>query len=383
MREKLVLHYIDEIENLIKFKRVESSSFELESQLEGVAQESDKRLFRAIDRLITKLWQANNFLEGLSQGDLNREVPSDNLIISPFKQLHANLSHLVWQVERLSHGDYNQKIDFLGDFSLHFNRLIDFLKEKRRVEEQLKINEEKYRQLAESLTRLNEDKNRFLKVIAHDLRSPFTTLLGFTDILLTNFRDWDESVIEEQLLILNETARNTYNLLSDLLLWSISQSGTLPFNPTEISLKGVVEELLAEKKSQLENKEIECDISKLGEYKLLADENMVKTVIRNLLSNAIKFSYPGGRVEIKSEERAPFVEIVIVDFGVGIAEEKLEKLFDFASSYSTRGTNNEEGTGLGLSLSKDFLERHGAKIWIESVVGEGSQVHFTLPILNS
>lgn len=315
---------------------------------------------------MTKIDEANGFVEGLSKGKLDIEVPRHNLLISPFKQLHANLSHLVWQVQRISEGNYNHKIDFLGDFSIYLNKLIHFLKEKQQIQKEL--------------SHLNADKDRFMQILAHDLRSPFNALLGFTDLLIENFREYDFDEIEMQLSIINQTALKTYHLLNDLLLWSQSQSGKLPFEPEKLNFIVICNEILEGKQNQLSSKNLAVNCFESETIFIQSDINMLKTILRNLISNAIKFTPKNGKITIYAKKDQENAIITVSDNGVGMSTENQQKLWDISNPFTTKGTEKEEGTGLGLMLCKDFVEKHGGKIWVESELGKGSSFKFTMPL---
>lgn len=367
--QELSVYFTKQLEQLLKFSTSEKLGVEVQSSIEKLQDNYSQDLFSVIAELIEKLNEANNFISDLSKGHLDVEVPRHNLLISPFKQLHSNLSHLDWQVERISEGDFNQKIDFLGDFSLHFNKLISFLREKDRLEREL--------------SQLNEDKDRFMQILAHDLRNPFTVLLGLSDLLLANFREYDSEQIEMQLSMLSQTAHSTYNLLSDLLLWSRSQSGKLPFEPTKFNLIEICKEILVGKKNMFSAKKITIDCVETHPIYVLADLNMVKTILRNLISNAIKFTNSGGHIVIDTQIDMDNVIVSIFDNGVGISAQNQVKLWDIAESFVTEGTEHEQGTGLGLTLCREFVEKHGGKIWVESELGKGSNFRFTLPIFSN
>ncbi len=363
---ELSIYLTKQINQLIKFEASETPGPEIQSSIDLIEDKNTKDLFLAVNELMSKLNEANSFVDGLSKGHLDVEVPRHNLLISPFKQLHANLSHLVWQVKRISEGDLNQEIDFLGDFSLHFNKLISFLKEKELYEK--------------ALSQLNDDKDRFMQILAHDLRSPFTALLGFSDILLSNFREYDSDEIEMQLSLLSQTAHSTYNLLNDLLLWSMSQSGKLPFYPKRLSFIDICNEVLSCKCNQADSKNIKIGCSEKEPIYLFADINMIKTVLRNLITNAIKFTHINGEVTLYAQKEGEFATISVCDNGVGISPNNQLKLWDFTTPFATEGTEHEQGTGLGLLLCKEFVEKHGGKIWVESELGKGSNFKFTMPL---
>jgi len=232
----------------------------------------------------------------------------------------------------------------------------------------------------EKLERLNEDKDRFMSILAHDLRSPFNSILGFLDLLLLNIRKYDTDKIEKHINIVYNSAQNTYNLLEDLLIWAGAQSGKVPFEPEQIKLIAICQNVIENLKLNANVKNI--SISYLGgdEICLFADANMLNAILRNLISNAIKFTKHNGLIEIHAEKNGTSATIIVSDNGVGIAAESIRKLFDSSQINTTVGTANEKGTGLGLLLCKEFIEKHGGNIWAESELGRGSDFKFTIPL---
>jgi signal transduction histidine kinase len=246
-------------------------------------------------------------------------------------------------------------------------------KEKRAAE--LIITNEELQQLLQ----LNADKDRFISILAHDLRSPFSSILGFLLLLSDNIRSYTIKEIEEHIKIINQSAQNTYNLLEDLILWTMSQSGKLPYEPQKLIFNEVCKEVMGILKSIANAKNITLNYFIPEEITVFADINMLKTVLRNLVSNAIKFTNPGGRIDIYARKSEANITISVSDNGIGMEPENVQTLFDISKTQTTKGTGDESGTGLGLFLCKEFIEKHGGKIWVESEVGKGSEFKFTLP----
>lgn len=236
-----------------------------------------------------------------------------------------------------------------------------------------------------ALKKSNETKDKFFSIIAHDLKSPFNAMLGFSNILNDNFDDYDKKDHKEFFGIIHKSINNMYRLLENLLLWARTQKGNIEFNPEKINLY-----LLANESNEL--------LAQLAEHKRIkiinqipkniyvdADKDMLSTIIRNLLSNAIKFTPKGGEITItatlsSTKNHKNFTTISIKDSGVGISKKMQSKLFDISETTSTQGTEKETGTGLGLILCKEFVEKHSGEIWIESEVGKGSVANFTIPV---
>jgi len=231
----------------------------------------------------------------------------------------------------------------------------------------------------EELKKLNEDKDRFLSIIGHDLRNPFNSILGFTGVLLKNIRKYDIDSIEYFLTFIQKTAQNTFHILDDLLTWSKAQSNKINYEVQRLNLHNVCLETVDIMLSYAINKKISIDISVNEHINLFADVNIVKIVLRNLISNAIKFTNQGGKIEIRAEQKQDMIIVEISDNGIGISTERLGLLFESSQIYSTYGTEEEIGTGLGLLLCKELLEKQNGKIWVESELGKGSSFYFALP----
>ncbi|HEX2977070.1 MAG TPA: PAS domain-containing sensor histidine kinase [Bacteroidales bacterium] len=229
-----------------------------------------------------------------------------------------------------------------------------------------------------ALEKANADKNLFLSILAHDLRGPFSSLLGFSDLLLRNIDKYDHSKILTQLSYINEISHNTYNLLEDLLLWSCSQSGSLKFEPVNVNLRNVFSGIIKSMEPAAFNKKITLRYSAGGNETVKADPEMLNTILRNLISNSVKFTPEGGEISISAQTTGKSTIISIADNGVGISEDDQHKLWNISKVFTLRGTNGEAGTGLGLILCKDFVRKHGGKIWVESTPGKGSRFNFTL-----
>ncbi len=219
-----------------------------------------------------------------------------------------------------------------------------------------------------------------MQIMAHDLKNPFNLLIGFSGILLRNFRKYDEKNLEEKLHIISDISYKTYNLLEELLVWSKAQSGLLPFEPVELNLNVVCHDVTSglNKSAAKKNIGIVCNIQL--DIQVMADYNMLKTILRNLISNAIKFTQQNGRIVISVEyDNSEWLILTVEDNGIGIEEPNLEKLFNINRNYTTIGTEGESGTGLGLLLCKEFADKHHGRIWVESEYGKGARFRFTMP----
>ncbi|MCZ4694620.1 PAS domain-containing sensor histidine kinase [Ancylomarina euxinus] len=230
------------------------------------------------------------------------------------------------------------------------------------------------------LRELNATKDKLFSIIAHDLRSPFNGILGFSRLLIDNLKDFELAECEEYLGIINSSAKSTLILLDNLLNWAKSQTGRITFKPQEIILASIINETIELSKTVAIGKNILLAHNQSGDIEVCADRDMLKIILRNLISNAIKFTKPGGNISVLSKKKQSRVEIAISDNGIGMSEETINKLFKVETNRTTMGTENEIGSGLGLILCKELVEIQGGKIWVESELGKGSNFIFTIPI---
>ena len=232
--------------------------------------------------------------------------------------------------------------------------------------------------LEERLKSVNAAKDKFFSIIGHDLKSPFNALLGLSDLLLEKIKNQDFKDVAKYANIFRDTSQQTFNLLTNLLDWSLEQTGLMSFNPERINVAELAEDLTLYYNNLAKDKEINISTDINNDFELIADRNMLKTIITNLVSNAIKFTNKGGQIRISAIKKESGITFAISDSGVGIENSNLHKLFKIEETIKTKGTNNESGTGLGLILCKDFVERHNGKIWVESEIGIGSTFYFTI-----
>jgi signal transduction histidine kinase len=229
------------------------------------------------------------------------------------------------------------------------------------------------------LRKLNADKDRFIAILGHDLKNPFNSLLGLSEILIEDVHKVDIEEVEIIANHINTTAKNTYKLLEDILMWARAQQNSISFKPQLLNLKDICISTLEVLDPNAIAKNITIKYSAADEISIFADIDMLKTILRNFVSNAIKFTKKGGTININAEENSGEVRISVSDTGIGISDVDLAKLFDISQFISSKGTENEKGTGLGLLICKEFVEKHGGKIWADSTPGKGSSFHFTVP----
>ncbi len=237
------------------------------------------------------------------------------------------------------------------------------------------------RKLEESESKLRQavaEKDKFFSIIAHDLRSPFTALLGFSEILAEETEELTLEEIKEYSTYLRDAILGLYKLLENLLTWSRLQRGAIVLDKTDVDLYELVLNIFSVLKANAEQKGIELKTNLTSTFIVKADKMMIETVIRNLISNALKFTKAGGTITVIAEKEGGFVKVSVKDTGVGMPEKIREKLFKVDKHITTRGTNDEKGTGLGLIISKEFVEMHGGRIYVESEEGKGSTFTFTI-----
>lgn len=269
---------------------------------------------------------------------------------------------------------------FILGIMLHFFVLA------RKYNRQLKLNNVKIRitnkelrKTRATLEKESNDKDRFFSIIAHDLRSPFNSVLGLSEYLSESM----EEMSKEEIIKFNEmiytSSKSLYNLLENLLDWSKNQIGKLEYNPQKYDLYNVAESELNMLRFIASNKKINIISNIKKETFCYIDNDMISTVFRNLINNAVKFTKEGGRIELKQYEDDKKVYVTIKDNGIGISKENLEKLFDVGRHYSSQGTAGEKGSGLGLPICKEFVEKNSGTINVKSKVGVGTEFTFSVP----
>jgi PAS domain S-box-containing protein len=244
--------------------------------------------------------------------------------------------------------------------------------ESKKVEDDLRESELQLREL-------NATKDKLFSIIAHDLRSPFNNILVLCEIMKVQSSKAEDSQPGMYLDLIHDTAKNTLVLLENLLDWAKSQSGQIEFKTEKISMSSVIQEILNLSRSLAQTKGISIQVTETDDVEVDSDRKILKTVFRNLISNAIKYSKPGGKIVISAMEEQDQVKIIISDSGVGMDGRTLENLFGITTNTPLPGTLNEKGSGFGLVLCKEFIEKLGGKIWVESEQGKGSDFIFTIP----
>jgi two-component system, sensor histidine kinase and response regulator len=278
--------------------------------------------------------------------------------------LKDRLGRLVFSVNRALNDAANQKEWELAQDKLRDKEIIEYQNEE--------------------LRKLNATKDKFFSIIAHDLRSPFNSIIGFSQILMDEVQKMDRDKIEKMAQIINKSSRSALDLLMNLIEWSLSQSGRIEFHPEVITIADAVMEVAPVFAPAAKQKDISVKTEIPFNLTAYADEVLLGTIIRNLISNAIKFTPAGGEITLSAKNQMNEVIVSVSDSGIGIPKDKIEKLFSIDKNVSTEGTDKEKGTGLGLILCREFVEKHGGRIWAESPSngqrdGRGSTFSFSLP----
>ena len=237
---------------------------------------------------------------------------------------------------------------------------------------------EMYLRKNQKLTELYDTKDKLYSIIAHDLRTPFISILGFSEILMKKAKNNNDDEIAVFSELINSSANTTLQLLDNLLNWARSQTGQISFNTEKLNLSDEIQEIIESFNPIAKSKSISIKFLKSKKFEIYADKNMVHTILRNLIQNAIKFTFLNGEIVIQARKDNERIIVTISDNGVGMDQETMDKLFCL-DKQSTLGTAKEHGSGLGLLVCKEFVEKHGGTIGVESEPGNGSIFNFTLP----
>lgn len=246
------------------------------------------------------------------------------------------------------------------------------ISDKKRAEKEIEAQRDE-------LAKLNYQKDRFFEIIAHDLKSPFNALLGFSHILSTQANELDADKVAEYGSLVHRAADQAFKLLEDLLDWSRLQLDRIEFEPASFDVSKLIKTNMLRFEPVAALKGIKIEGDNVREREVFADTHMVDTILRNLISNAIKFTKAGGEISVEANKNGELIEVLIKDNGVGISPEKIKDLFTLGQKISTKGTGGEPGTGLGLQLCKELVEKQGGEIHVESIEGKGSIFRFSLP----
>lgn len=322
-------------------------------------------------------------LEAKRENELNQK---EILLLTKENQYKTNMTYVLFAVSVLiliilavlyffyknkknSHSALEAKNKIINEANIELEALNKDLNDKNRI---ISKSEQK-------LKEANASKDKFFNIIAHDLKNPLGSFKQLTGLLLKDYNSFTTEERVEFIDLMNKSAVNLFELLENLLEWSRCQTDKIKYDPQEFDVSAVLKnnvELLGQIAS---NKGVELSMDSPANLFAYADVNMITTVIRNLASNAIKFTPEGKKVLLSAKKKDNKIEISVIDNGVGISQEDKEKLFRLDVQHTTRGTSNEKGTGLGLILCKDFVEKNLGEISVESELGKGSTFKFTIP----
>ena len=338
-----------------QFKSLEFQRLGLEKQQKKLEEDSDKFRGRTID-LFGKMVDLKKAKKTISLQ--NEKLENQQIEIETHQLL----------LEKSNQKFRKRTIELFG-------KMIDLKKAKKTIS----LQKEELETQREQLKDLNANKDKFFSIIAHDLRNPIAGFLNLTEILSTNFKVFSESESRNFINVMNQASIQLYNLLENLLQWSKTQTNSITHKPKFISVKKMVDNTMDTLMINIKNKNINININVNENLIAFVDENMITTVIRNLISNAIKFSHPDGEITLRCIQKDELIELSVIDNGIGIKKEDQEKLFRIDQNVTKIGTSEERGTGLGLILCKEFVEKNNGKIRFESELNKGSTFMFTLP----
>ena len=332
---------------------------------------------KAIDYKIIDINPAFEKQVGIHAEKAKGELATQLYSVSPAPYLDI-YSHVAETGEHQSFQSYFQPLNQYFEISVfsptrgYFATIFTDITERMRAEKALIESEANLRES-------NATKDKFFSIIAHDLKGPFNSIIGFSNILTEQVHEKDYDGIEEYARIIQNSSQRAMDLLLNLLEWSRSQTGRIVFNPEFVEIVTLINQVTELMNDSAQQKSIIISKKLPRNAPVIADKAMINTILRNTISNAIKFTHPGGQIIISVEQQKNELMIAIADNGLGIKKEAIDKLFRIEESNSTYGTQNERGTGLGLILCKEFVEKNGGKIWVESEVGKGSTFYFTIP----
>jgi PAS domain S-box-containing protein len=290
----------------------------------------------------------------------------------------------VWQgefINRKKNGETYYESAFIAPTLNDKGEIVNFFAIKQNITEWKKAQEAIVKSERE-LKEANATKDKFFSIIAHDLKGPISSTLQFLEYLVDEHSSMNKDEREKHLRLTAETIEKTYMLLENLLAWSRAQRNLIKYIPKPFNIKPIIENNLLLIKPLADRKEVSLSVE-VKSLEVMADENTINLVLRNLLSNAVKFTHKGGKISITLTEAKDsgneFVQLIIEDNGIGMTQEQINDLFRMKTESYSKGTEGEDGTGLGLILCKEFVEKNGGKIWAESEIGKGSRFYFTLP----
>ena len=289
-------------------------------------------------------------------------------------ETNSKIGEVKW-IEVINTAMYDSDDRFIG-----FSGICQDITSKKKAEHIVEENN-RLRKNELHLKEVIATKDKFLSIIAHDLRSPFNSTIGFLELLLTKYDEFNDEERKDHISLISENATTALNLLENLLVWAKSQTGRMAFNPVKQKLAPILNSVKETFQSAINQKDLTFKISIPDGIEILADTNMLGSIFQNLISNAIKYSRKGGTLLLDVQEIQNQIEMIVSDNGIGMGKETKNRLFKVGEEISIPGTSNEKGSGLGLILCKDFIEKHNGSIVVESEIGKGSQFIVRIPQL--
>ncbi|MBN2892231.1 MAG: PAS domain S-box protein [Bacteroidales bacterium] len=372
------------VRDVTERKLSENALIESESRFRGLFNSSKDAII--IQNIDMKIADANPKASELFQ------YSNDQLIAMDFREL------LPPENRKINLQEYEEKVELLESFA--------FTKSRKKIYVQISVSklvydkdnyylltirdmtlfkrqEDNLKRIATKLQASNATKDKMFSIISHDLRGPIGNLKSMIEFIAENPSEFDMNELIEIITSLRESSTQTYELLENLLSWAKSQQNLLEFQPDIYNLSNLIQTTVKFADEIAKSKGITIQtIFPENNTNVVGDENMIKAILRNIISNAIKFSHENETIEVSYEPDTEFVVVRIQDFGVGIPEDNLSRIFDESTYFSTYGTNNEKGSGLGLKLCSEFVKKNNGKIWVESEHQKGTSFYFTLKIAN-
>lgn len=361
---------LDEAKDYFEYN-VEPVSRKIQNLISHIVEDADREVAWSINQLNTKVDKASMLGIYLTILSILLSL-TIGLYIS--KSISEPLYKLISGTKEISNGNLETtvKLKTKGELQILADSFNDMSKElKARITAINKLNKE----LEES----NQTKDKYFSIIAHDLKNPFNAILGFTDLLVEQYHDFDEDERKTMILELNKSSKIVYDLLENLLTWSRAQSGKIELYPKNLSLNSIIEDCVISYSRNAEQKHIDLIKNIPNGVNVYADQFTITVIINNILNNAVKFTPDKGSVTISAIKTKNWIQVSIKDTGIGMSREIIDYLLQSKKIDSTPGTRNEKGTGLGLTLIRDFIKKNNGTLAIESEPDKGTDFKFTLP----
>ncbi|HZL11048.1 MAG TPA: HAMP domain-containing sensor histidine kinase [Prolixibacteraceae bacterium] len=349
---------------------IDPGSNKIQNLISVIIKDVEEDVARAINKLSIKVDKATKFGIYLTILSILLSL-AIGLYIS--RSISKPLYKLIYGTKEIGKGNLETTVNLgtKGELQLLANSFNDMSKE-------LKIRITSINKLNEELEESNQTKDKYFSIIAHDLKNPFNVILGFTDLLVEQYHDFDEGERQEIVRELNKSSKIVYDLLENLLTWSRSQSGKIELHPEDLNLYFVIKNSVTSYSGNAEQKQIALINNISEEINVYADKFTLTVIVNNILNNAIKFTPDGGSVTFSASKKLNRIEVSIKDTGIGMSQKVTAYLLQSEKIASTSGTRNEKGTGLGLALIKDFINKNNGSLEIESMPGQGTDFRFSL-----